>query len=306
MTGATAVAVEGAGGPAPRLAHPRFIALGQLFALGLLAWTAAQWTWRLLPAPASSSPPPAAQAAQAGAVPKDPRDLARRVAAWHLFGTPTTPVPATPMADQPLPATSLRLILRGVVASEDPRLAAALIADASGRERTYRVGERLPGGAELVAVRPREVVLRRGGRLETLRLPRQGPEGTSATASGGAAPPSAAAPRPAADAAAVVRRYRERFLQNPRSVMDLVQGTPERRDGRLVGFRIRSARDPEALRRLGLRPGDVVTAVNGRSLADPRQRMRLLEELTSAETLTVELLRQGTPYQLTIPVGPAP
>ncbi len=296
MTGATAVAVEGAGGPAPRLAHPRFIALGQLFALGLLAWTAAQWTWRLLPAPASSSPPPAAQAAQAGAVPKDPRDLARRVAGTGVVGVPK----------RCQAATSLRLILRGVVASEDPRLAAALIADASGRERTYRVGERLPGGAELVAVRPREVVLRRGGRLETLRLPRQGPEGTSATASGGAAPPSAAAPRPAADAAAVVRRYRERFLQNPRSVMDLVQGTPERRDGRLVGFRIRSARDPEALRRLGLRPGDVVTAVNGRSLADPRQRMRLLEELTSAETLTVELLRQGTPYQLTIPVGPAP
>ena len=304
MAGAAAGAVGEARrhGPAPWLAHPRLVAPGRLLALGLLAWTAAQWTWRLLPPPASPAPPPAARAAAASAAPADPRALARRVAAWHLFGAAPAPAPAAPAADRPLPATSLRLTLRGVVAAEDPRLAAALVADASGRERAYRVGERLPGGAELVAVRPREVVLRRGGRLETLRLPRQALEGAAPAAPAAAA----AAPRPAPDAAAVVRSYRERFLQNPQSVMDLVQGTPERRNGRLIGFRIRGVRDPEALRRLGLKPGDVVTAVNGRSLADPRQRMRLLEELTGAETLTVELLRDGTPYQLTIPVGPAP
>lgn len=96
-----------------------------------------------------------------------------RIAAWHLFGQP----PITPVtAPQPVvevPKTRLQLTLRGVAAADATGDARAIIAEAGGRERHYRPGEAVPGGAKLAEVHPDRVMLERNGRFETLVLTRQ-------------------------------------------------------------------------------------------------------------------------------------
>ena len=69
------------------------------------------------------------------------------------------------------PDTRLKLVLRGAFASDDRALSRAIIADPRGKEEHYSVGDALPGNAELSEVHPDKVILKRGGRFETLRLP---------------------------------------------------------------------------------------------------------------------------------------
>lgn len=52
----------------------------------------------------------------------------------------------------------------------------------------------------------------------------------------------------------------------------------------------------------GLRPGDVVTAVNGRSILLPDAFMAVWESLDEAESLSVELLRDGEEMTLEWPI----
>lgn len=91
------------------------------------------------------------------------------LAAWHPFGVPATP------ADASLPVvveqTPLNVKLHGVVAGPTKESGRAIIADESGVERTYSVGEAIVEGAVLAGVETRKVIIRRGDKLESLPLP---------------------------------------------------------------------------------------------------------------------------------------
>ncbi|MCG3200273.1 MAG: hypothetical protein NFCOHLIN_00121 [Gammaproteobacteria bacterium] len=89
--------------------------------------------------------------------------------AWHPFGAPQAP------AETVMPAvveqTPLNLKLHGVVAGPRTESGLAIIADESGVERTYSVGEAIVDDAVLAGVDTRKVIIRRGDRLESLPLP---------------------------------------------------------------------------------------------------------------------------------------
>jgi len=133
-----------------------------------------------------------------------------RVAEWDLFGraAPVNTAPVT--APTEAPKTRLQLTLRGVAASKAGEDAHAIIADPSGRERRYRQGEAVPGGASLAEVHENRVLLLRNGRYETLPLAKV--EGAAPGDAGGAglgpaafqrrlplAPPPPPPPAPEAD-----------------------------------------------------------------------------------------------------------
>lgn len=95
---------------------------------------------------------------------------ASEIAGWHLFGTRQT---AGPPVRADLPESAADLHLKGILFSSDPETSYAIIA-ASGTERSYRIGQRLPGNARLHAVAERKVVIERGSELESLSLPEPG------------------------------------------------------------------------------------------------------------------------------------
>lgn len=266
----------------------------------LLAYSAARLTWMVVPLPAAGvgaeAPPLAAVPAMASQQ-ADALSMSRDIVARHLFGEAQTASPTPGLAA--IPETRLKLVLRGVMASQDPRTATAIIADPSGREDYYTVGKELPGGATLKEVHPQYIVLSRGGRFETLRLPTDALKvSNSALAS-----PAAASPGVAPDAGALLQQYREQFIKDPQSLANLLQGEPYWENGRLVGYRLRPGRDQDALEKFGIQPGDVVTAVNGVSLTDPGGRMELLRNMNDAMQFNVDLIRGGRPFSISIPIG---
>ncbi|MBK8164160.1 MAG: type II secretion system protein GspC [Gammaproteobacteria bacterium] len=281
----------------------RIIILVQVALVLLLAATLAGLTWRLIPAPAPNlAPPPeafgGAAARRNDAGPGIMWDLAK----WHLFGE--KPVASEIPSVESLPETQLNLTLSGVVASGSMTGGGAIIAAPGGVEAFYPVNSQLPGGAVLKEVHPDRVVLERNGRLETLRLPKEGlgnVSGEQPEASGGQATQSRAANRGGAGPAAVpanLREFRDMVLSDPQSAGSLVQINPKSADGRFVGYELQPGQDAALFARAGLSPGDIVTSVNGVKLDSPAKALSLLRGLTSAEEVRLEIERGGVPQSL--------
>jgi type II secretory pathway component PulC len=84
---------------------------------------------------------------------------------------------------------------------------------------------------------------------------------------------------------------------------------PVFRDGRFKGFRVASLQgDASFLRGVDLERGDVITAVNGKSIERPEQALDVFHSLASAPEVRVAIERQGRPRELVFPIedGPAP
>jgi general secretion pathway protein C len=104
------------------------------------------------------------------------------------------------------------------------------------------------------------------------------------------------------DNSQLLGKYRDALLNDPNSMMGLVNVRPYQKDGRLVGYRIRPGRDRALLRRFGLRSGDIITSVNGVPMNNPVKALEVLRDLSSATQLTVDIQRNGTPQSFTFQI----
>jgi type II secretory pathway component PulC len=73
-------------------------------------------------------------------------------------------------------------------------------------------------------------------------------------------------------------------------------------EGRFRGFRIKVLRDAAFWSGVDLKPGDVVTSVNGLPIERPEQALRAFESLQSSSELRVSYERAGEPRELLYPI----
>ncbi len=101
----------------------------------------------------------------------------------------------------------------------------------------------------------------------------------------------------------VVRGGMGRFLQDVS-----LEDTPVMRNGKFLGFRVVALFGP--LEDSELRPGDVVTRVNGKPIEHPEEALVVFQSLTTATELVVDYERGGKAQQLKLPIvddaAPAP
>jgi len=93
-----------------------------------------------------------------------------QVVQYHLFGNARKKVAVPQQKVINAPDTRLHLVLQGVFASSNKAKALAIIATKKGKGKAYRIGKKVNGGTVLHAVYADRVILKRGGKLETLRL----------------------------------------------------------------------------------------------------------------------------------------
>lgn len=259
-----------------------------------LAWLSAELTWLLVPEAGQTE-----QAVTAAPAVKrqPPRIDERQIADWHLFGV---------VGDEKLqkkqvldaPDTRLKLILRGVFATEESTGGRAIVGDPKGKEENYAVGDPLPGGAKLSEIYPDRIILERNGRFETLRLPKQRALSGPGDAGNRSATPARSAGSPGK--AAAFQKYRKEIKRNPSSFMNYVQAAPHRENGKFVGFKLKAGRQPEAFNELGLQSGDIVTAINGVQIDSPSSGMKAMRALGNGDTVDVTLLRGGQETSLSL------
>ncbi len=258
----------------------------------LVGWQLAKAVWLLFPSdePASLPPVQAAQRSQAG--PAGASVSIDNIVAARLFGELAADTPVAVVEQEDAPDTQLSLELRGTVTATEEGQALAIIAERGGAERVYFIGDAVPGGASLHAVYLDRVLLRRGGRLEALRLPRAD---ESSGARRAAAPPPRASAFPA-QAASV----REVVQQSPAALTEVIRPQPVFKDGQQQGYRVYPGRQRQQFAQLGLRPGDLITQINGMALDDPARGMEIFRSLADATSVTVTVDRNGEIEMLTL------
>ncbi len=204
----------------------------------------------------------------------------------HLFGIAS--MTGDPNA---APATSANLALVGTLAGLDPGQGWAIIGASAQAARVYVTGATLPGGTKLLAVYPDRVILDRNGARESLALPRL-------SANAGATP---VAYRPAdTQSGSLADSVRELMAQDQSAVSELLRPQPVFAGGQLRGYRVYPGRNRGQFAKLGLQPGDLVTAVNGAQLDDPNRGLDTLRGVGMGAPVTLTIDRNGQQQQLTV------
>ena len=72
--------------------------------------------------------------------------------------------------------------------------------------------------------------------------------------------------------------------------------------GKFRGFRITALHDGAFWKGVDLKPGDVVTHVNGLPIERPEQALKAFESLEAASELRVSYERGGEPHELVYPI----
>lgn len=282
---------------------PRLRALVHVLLILLLAYSLAQLSWRLLPAVEQQGLLPT-PTLLGKAVPRSVNNSrVQQLPGWHLFGEVPKQVVAPELAPIDLPETNLKLTLRGLIASPDQNEARAIVAGPSGKEDFYKIGDKLPGNVELKEIHADRIVIQRGGRYETLKLPKESlgiVSKRSASRSASQRRNTRVAPRRQPSS---LRQFRDTLLNDPQKIADLVSIQPARKNGRFVGYKLQPGRDAGFMTRYGLLPGDVVTSVNGVELDSPSKGFGLMKSLSSASTLDLVVDRNGVKQRFTLPLN---
>jgi general secretion pathway protein C len=296
----------------------RLPAIVTVLLIVLLAHGLAKLTWNLVPLPEveQAAVSEQRQKPRAARVVRE-QPLANKISNFNLFGKhEPKKVVVEPVKPAVVPETKLNLKLRGVFASKDKNAARAIIADSRGDEDSYRIGAALPGGATLSEIHPDRVILEHNGRFETLKLPVDVADsavgGASTLSPSNVSPPTvdrdinrgniASLSASTTDNAQLLGQYRSALLNDPNSVMGLINVRPYQKDGQLVGYRLRPGKDRALLRRFGLRSGDIVTSVNGVPMNNPVKALEVLRDLSTASQISVDVLRNGAPQSFTFQV----
>lgn len=228
--------------------------------------------------------------------------------ALNLFGQynkPTTENVAVQITDAP--ETRLQLTLSGIVASDHPETAAAIIEN-KGKQETYGIGDVIQGTrASLEQVLIDRVFIKQSGRLETLMLdgadfnqPAQSVANVKAKTTQNAnltsvknSTPNVVDHRSNKELSANVQRLRADLTSNPGKITDYLSISPANKDGRVVGYRLSPGKSPEFFKLSGLKSGDIAVQMNGHDLLLPVELAQAMSALKTERDISLLVDRQG-------------
>ncbi|MGB3721201.1 MAG: type II secretion system protein N [Pacificimonas sp.] len=270
---------------------------GLVLLVGLsLAIALAPLTWHLLGKRTSTAAPVdiAPMSASAGA------DLAP-VLSLAPFGNARP----RPNATDSTAPTASALILKGVMMGRPAATSIAFISAPGAETEIYRAGATLPGGAVLDLVQGDRVFLLVNGRREVLGFPeasiQQGRANVRALIPakfGGDADAAPTAPgaQTATAAASTLSTIRDRVTENPQALLSSLAAQPTP-DGYVIGEDA-----PSAILTAGLRPGDVVTQVNGESVGEVENDRDLFEKVAAGDRARLTVRRGDKTMTLSFPL----
>ncbi|HKJ88665.1 MAG TPA: type II secretion system protein GspC [Gammaproteobacteria bacterium] len=217
-----------------------------------------------------------------------------------LFGMP--PQEDAGKKAQPVRETQLNLTLKGILASREGGQKLALIASGKKKERVYQVGDSVPGGARILRIERRRVILRRNGVTEALNLEVKKLKGMDTSLTTKHSGVGGKVRKSGRNHWVVPRASVQRNLKNLPSLLRQAKAVPQNLNGHRVGFRIVNIQPGSIYEDLGLKEGDVVKSVNGKDIRTPAQALNAYRELKQANNFQVRVKRNGQDRVLTYSV----
>lgn len=268
-----------------------------------VAYLAAQLTWMLWPKPQQHIISVSSNTGTNSSFNYDSKDLV----AQNIFGS------AEQKAEEKnqeiisdAPETTLNIKLTGVVAIPGNEKAGHAIIESQSTQETYAVGDLVKGTrAQIETIFADRVIIKVSGRFETLMLDgidysktvkqpakKQGKTFNQLRAVE-ESPVKAINATSNEDVKEELKETRKELLEEPGKLFDYIRISPKRVDGEIVGYNLSPGKDPKLFEQMGLKNGDLATAINGYQLTDMTQAMAAIGELREASSATIVIERDG-------------
>jgi len=208
------------------------------------------------------------------------------------------------------PALDLHLKLVGTSHLTRTKPYAIVENDISRVQELYQLGDRVADAGELIAIKKAEIVINHNGQLITLKIDEE--PLTSAVLTPAPAPYRASRRHRAGKRLAGFSRYIRQIgpndfevdrkavesnLQNLRPLLSQIRASPNLENGKTDGYQLSEVQPGSLFAEMGLRDGDIVSAVNGQELNDPTQVISMLSSLREQNSVSVTVQRFGQPVQ---------
>lgn len=196
----------------------------------------------------------------------------------------------------------------------------AIIEDAAGGQTLYRLGETIPNAGRLLAIGHERIVVLHNGHRVAVAIPRDelGDSVNSQNGIGGGRMQRLRQLRRSFMHSPMLRRHgaakgirklapnhyaitRSTVNDNVHHMAQLfteMRATPNFKGGKSTGFRLSEIQPGSVFEEIGLRDGDVLTSVSGHPVSDPAKALQLLSTLDQQSSITLSVIRNGTPMRL--------
>jgi general secretion pathway protein C len=190
----------------------------------------------------------------------------------------------------------------------------AIVSGQSGTQEVFRTGQHVPGAGRLLRVGTNEIVIDEGGGAETrvplaevspmaaaktLKMPGKMPAQPPPSRHTAAPPRQDFARQTGENTYVVDKEAIDASLANPKHVLTDARLLPHVVDGVQDGFIISEVRSGGIYDNLGLRNGDVLSAVNNLKLSDPEVALQAFTALRGLDKVELDVVRGGEKMTLT-------
>lgn len=218
-------------------------------------------------------------------------------------GRPTGPVLSPGETKSRLP-----LRLTATMEAEDPAQSLATILDTeAGVSGLFGRGDLVRAGVVVMSIDQTVVHLRNNASLEYIMIgddapppvaapaaPKEGEEKEEPKPDDRSIPGAEEAINcPTEDTCTVERAFVEQLMANPALLAKQARIVPKQQDDEVIGYKLYGIRRGSLPKLLGLKNGDMITAVNGEELKSMDKAMALYTKLRRASNLTVSIERKG-------------
>lgn len=244
-----------------------------------------------------------------------PRTYYDAIVRRDMFNLAPAPVEAAPAENEDLQVT---LLGTSHLTEGKPF---AIIQDSSQNQSLYRLGDTIPNAGKLVEVTKDRVVVLHNGHRVAVEMAHQDMPGTEQPfgirprhGHHGLIPRGRLIPRGplmrsrrfgatgvqklGGNHYLIARTTLNQDLQNMPKLFTEIRAVPNLQNGTANGFRLSEVEPGSIFQQIGLMDGDLLTAVSGQPVGDPARAMQLFEMLRNQSTLTLNVVRNGSPMQL--------
>jgi type II secretion system protein C len=193
-----------------------------------------------------------------------------------------------PVESELAPETRLKYKLRGIYFSGVAEKSTAIVEIKVNDSQLYRIDDTLADNIVVAAIERDHILINRYGKLERLNLEKPLAIGTQQGLNKRASNSTASVA-----SSHLLRNYRQTYASNPLALAQRFQSIPVQQNGQNIGFKLKALKGENLLDKLDFQDSDIFTKINGIGLDKPFQALEALKSLTTADSVTVTILRNG-------------
>jgi type II secretion system protein C len=203
------------------------------------------------------------------------------IAQKNLFGT-LGKVAVEAAQPTPPPQTPLSLTLIGTFLTKGQEPYAIIEDKKKQTQDVFSLEQSIFGQATLKQIREDHVEIERDGKREILKLDDLG----------SAAPSGAGVSSLGSDEFVVEEAELDKGLENLPLLLTQARAVPYFKEGRSIGLRLFAIKNGSLYEKIGLKNGDILKSINGNSLGDISQALKLFEQLKQERSINLVLERE--------------